>query len=646
MRRADGLLCAVKRLRRAGLPANEVADHLAEVRALQALNHHGILRYYGSVEEKETLSLVMEFADSGDLQQLLRWHVDAGRCLEVLALMAVFAQLAVAVAYVHAHRILHRDLKPSNVLLTSTGYVKLGDFGVAKVLAGTTVCDQMTCVGSPTYMAPEIVAGEPYGAACDVWSLGVVLYELCTLKRPFEGRSLGELILRITSGQYAPLSDQCKGPGGSILESAAGPLLGRMLVVSPRERMTMPQVARSQVLEMFAASGQMSAVCVAAVIAQASATAKGVVLAASGPPTCKTVLEVVGDDTFALSKTSTMGSVHKAGDTAISFALTDFGTRRLDSTRKVEPGGPKEAASTLRDGFNSFDREAASTLRDGYTSLDRGQAHTRSMDPDSLRALLGGALEHEPFVAVERREEARAPSDLRLEAPSQISQVVPSWKIRNVAMGSRSSSRASSREAKQRQPKVVTRAQPPMTHSPPIVRIGTDDPRTSPPNPRRHSHSRGNREPGPAGPEKSVTWPADMQIGQPAPRRMGNVRLPPTSPLRQTTPPAGRPSTPESARVQRQELERQRAIRRSGPMTIPFFDKPSTAAPGPPQGFIEAIEAHDARQKMRRAAAVGGADSYSPPAQMQPSMSPTRQLVHVRSAPAFQMAPGALRASR
>eukprot|EP00438_Fugacium_kawagutii_P026937 Skav204975 [mRNA] locus=scaffold1180:179044:185408:- [translate_table: standard] len=76
-----------------------------------------------------------------------------------------------------------------------------------QVLAGTTVMDNMTCVGSPTYMAPEIVSGDPYGAACDVWSLGVILYEMASFQRPFEGRSLGELVMRISSGQFKELKE-------------------------------------------------------------------------------------------------------------------------------------------------------------------------------------------------------------------------------------------------------------------------------------------------------------------------------------------------------------------------------------------------------------------------------------------------------
>lgn len=259
-RNTDGRLCAVKQIRRSEVSTGELSEHVAEVRALQSLNHPCVLKYYGSVENDNFLLLVMEYADSGDLQQLIRARSESDRTLEVLVLLALFAQVVAAVAHVHIHKVLHRDLKPSNVLLTSSGVVKLGDFGVAKVLAGT-VCDQMTCVGSPTYMAPEIVGGEPYGAPCDVWSLGVILYELCMFRKPFEGRSIGELVLRVTSGLYEPISER---PGQAGLKSTVEPLITKTLVVEPKERAVINDLVWSSSLIMFMSSLKTCAACVAA----------------------------------------------------------------------------------------------------------------------------------------------------------------------------------------------------------------------------------------------------------------------------------------------------------------------------------------------------------------------------------------------
>jgi len=91
-----------------------------------------------------------------------------------------------AVKHVHDRKILHRDLKSSNVFLTNNNRVKLGDFGIAKVLNKTT-SKAKSFVGTPYYISPEIIEGKRYDFFSDIWSIGVILYELCTLELPFKG---------------------------------------------------------------------------------------------------------------------------------------------------------------------------------------------------------------------------------------------------------------------------------------------------------------------------------------------------------------------------------------------------------------------------------------------------------------------------
>merc|ERR1712232_1012425 len=111
-------------------------------------------------------------------------------------------------------------------------------------IAGTTQGIQMTVVGSPVYMAPEIVSGEQYGQACDIWSLGVVLYELCTLRKPFQGRSLGEMAVKIMSGAYEPLDGEefSKLGGSPALGALLQPLISQMLQLQPKDRITIENV--------------------------------------------------------------------------------------------------------------------------------------------------------------------------------------------------------------------------------------------------------------------------------------------------------------------------------------------------------------------------------------------------------------------
>ena len=106
--------------------------------------------------------------------------------------------------HVHDRKVIHRDLKTQNIFLTKEGNVKLGDFGIAKPLM-LTLDKIKTVVGTPYYMSPEICENHPYSFKTDIWSLGVILYEMCALKPPFDGNSLTSLALKITKGEYNPI---------------------------------------------------------------------------------------------------------------------------------------------------------------------------------------------------------------------------------------------------------------------------------------------------------------------------------------------------------------------------------------------------------------------------------------------------------
>ena len=116
---------------------------------------------------------------------------------------ACFAQAASALYFVHTRNVLHRDLKLENLLYTSPSspaappLVKLADFGVARFFGGDTAT---TCVGTAFNLSPEMISGEPYGPASDVWALGCVLYELMVREKPFGGPNLGAVVKRIMSG--------------------------------------------------------------------------------------------------------------------------------------------------------------------------------------------------------------------------------------------------------------------------------------------------------------------------------------------------------------------------------------------------------------------------------------------------------------
>jgi NIMA (never in mitosis gene a)-related kinase len=175
-----------------------------EVTLLSSLKHTNIVGYKESFQERNSLYIVMEYVDGGDLEKRISQRgISHFTEQEVLS---TFVQVLLPLAYLHEKHVLHRDLKPQNIFLTSFGIVKLGDFGVAKSLTSTADLAK-TVIGTPYYLAPEIWNSKPYGPAADVWSLGAVLYELCTLKKPYEGQSSVELWQAVMRGVHRPIPD-------------------------------------------------------------------------------------------------------------------------------------------------------------------------------------------------------------------------------------------------------------------------------------------------------------------------------------------------------------------------------------------------------------------------------------------------------
>ncbi|XP_077671573.1 serine/threonine-protein kinase Nek1 isoform X4 [Eretmochelys imbricata] len=116
-----------------------------------------------------------------------------------------FVQICLALKHVHDRKILHRDIKSQNIFLTKDGTIQLGDFGIARVL-NSTVELARTCIGTPYYLSPEICRNKPYNNKSDIWALGCVLYEMCTLKHAFEAGNMKNLVLKIISGSFPPVS--------------------------------------------------------------------------------------------------------------------------------------------------------------------------------------------------------------------------------------------------------------------------------------------------------------------------------------------------------------------------------------------------------------------------------------------------------
>ncbi|XP_026138468.1 serine/threonine-protein kinase Nek3 isoform X1 [Carassius auratus] len=169
---------------------------------LSRMKHSNVVAFIDSFEADGHLYIVMEFCSGGDLLLKIRQQKNVLFTEDVI--LKWFAQMCLGTKHIHDKRVLHRDLKSKNIFLTDSGTVKLGDFGSACSLNSAKAYAQ-TYVGTPYYVSPEIWDNKPYNNKSDVWSLGCVLYELCTLQHPFQSSSWKSLILKVCRGTYAPL---------------------------------------------------------------------------------------------------------------------------------------------------------------------------------------------------------------------------------------------------------------------------------------------------------------------------------------------------------------------------------------------------------------------------------------------------------
>ncbi|ROL48936.1 Serine/threonine-protein kinase Nek5 [Anabarilius grahami] len=176
--------------------------------------------------DRNNLYILMEYCDAGDLMNRIK--MQRGKPFTEQQIVDWFVQICLGLKHIHDRKVLHRDIKSQNIFLTLGGLkVKLGDFGIARMLNNTMELAR-TCVGTPYYLSPEICENRPYNNKTDIWSLGCVLYELCTLRHPFESSNLKQLVLKICRGRYSPVSQR--------YSNELRLLLNQLFKVSPRDR--------------------------------------------------------------------------------------------------------------------------------------------------------------------------------------------------------------------------------------------------------------------------------------------------------------------------------------------------------------------------------------------------------------------------
>ncbi|XP_069432893.1 serine/threonine-protein kinase Nek1 isoform X5 [Ovis canadensis] len=199
----DGRQYVIKEINISRMSNKEREESRREVAVLANMRHPNIVQYRESFEENGSLYIVMDYCEGGDLFK--RINAQKGILFQEDQILDWFVQICLALKHVHDRKILHRDIKSQNIFLTRDGTIQLGDFGIARVL-NSTVELARTCIGTPYYLSPEICENKPYNNKSDIWALGCVLYEMCTLKHAFEAGNMKNLVLKIISGSFPPVS--------------------------------------------------------------------------------------------------------------------------------------------------------------------------------------------------------------------------------------------------------------------------------------------------------------------------------------------------------------------------------------------------------------------------------------------------------
>jgi NIMA (never in mitosis gene a)-related kinase 2 len=205
-RKSDNKILVWKELNYNMMSEKEKQQIVAEVNILRDLRHPNIVRYYDRIIDKERhlIFIVQEYCEGGDISKLIKKYKKDKQYIPEEMIWKFFMQIILALHEIHSRKegkILHRDIKPANIFLDANNNVKLGDFGLSKVLSNDKDFAE-TSVGTPYYMSPEQIIEKKYNEKSDIWALGCLLFELCALSPPFEATNHLSLALKIKSGKF------------------------------------------------------------------------------------------------------------------------------------------------------------------------------------------------------------------------------------------------------------------------------------------------------------------------------------------------------------------------------------------------------------------------------------------------------------
>ena len=174
-----------------------------ESNILSSINNQNIVKYYGCFREKDSFYILMEFCEYNDLNYFIQKYKQKNELIPEPLIRTIIREICYGIKEIHSKKVIHRDLKPENIFISDDYKIKIGDFGISKILDGTSYAQ--TFAGTSCYMAPEIIRGVKYTNKIDIWSIGCILYELCSLKRCFDANNFLNLAKKIVSGNHGKI---------------------------------------------------------------------------------------------------------------------------------------------------------------------------------------------------------------------------------------------------------------------------------------------------------------------------------------------------------------------------------------------------------------------------------------------------------